>query len=1788
MIQIEEIVFPLVESHFPDFYRDEGIQFINFVKEYYRWMESEGQSIYGSRNLLNSKDIDTTSPDFIKFFKNKFLSGIPLSTESNTQFLIKHASDIHTSKGTERGVQLLIQGLFNQESRVVFPGENILKTSDGTWVRPTYLELSVSEKTKDFVGKEIIGSRSGAKAFLESLVTRRIAGKYLQVAYLSNVRGIFQNSEFVTPTVDTNLENAPIIIGSMTSLTVLNGGAEFSVGDIFEVSSPNGKLGKARVTEVSNETGTVSFQYENALISGGWGYSLDHTNVLVSKKVLTLNNIRNSNSLIGSFSQFESVSQPLINIGYTSAKGNNQFFEIGNVIENYFSNGDVAANATIVVSNKVSNTAGSIIVVPNIGNISSQDTTFAVRSENPDISSFNASFVGYAFNTFTKQYTNTYTSQFTGEFTSSYSQDFVGTFSSTFGNLFTNNFSLTFTSNFNSQSFTGSYTSLFTSSYDKNFTSLFTTIGTTKFSGEYIQYYTSQFTGIFSPVFSKGYSGTYTLDGFTGTYSKTYTGEYTNVYSKIFTGPVVLGNFSSSYKGSYQGNYGQIFTGTKLNPFNGLSYAENFAGYFSGVYIGSYTGSYPKNYQNPYNGLFFVSEVSGENYFTKSFVGVFNGLSFTGSRQGFLSSFSKIYTGEFTSNPVYTGIVGPFSGFYTAQGYTGSYIDSFSKTFTGTFTSGKNINFSSLFNAGVNYTREFTQIFSSSFSTLFTSEYTKSFTGAFSKSYTNIFTGVFTNSWSQSYTGLYNIYSSDFTPTYTSDFTLSFSNFSNLFTPTYTNSFTNKFSGVYSQAFVGIFSGQFTGLAYSVDYSGFSKSFSATFTGTFNPSFSSTYNSFTGVYTRNNFTQLFSGTYEGNFTRNFTPSFTGSFTTSYTKQYTGTYDSFSSLYTASFTPSFSGNFTGNVTKRINTLQPHNFSNNDIVRYHVKTGNTALVDLSTGSAYYVVNTIQGSTSLHLSDSYDGSAKSLSSGLNETGHDLVRSLGTGVISAYTDVTATGNVIGSNTTFLNIVFNAQTSVSSADYLITVNNHTFQNNYIVSYTVKAGNNAINGLVDGGVYKVVNTSLNSFQLSNSESSEPLNISSSNINENGHILTYKTGFLGVVDISNVFISSNSTKLIGLTSNTTASIANVSTGLNAGFEVGLLTDTENVFLSPDFINGNNTGNVVFNTVRLNGIGSNVISSGYGSSNTFNANNDVTEGPDGTGVLLPSSVQFNALTGVSNTNETITLSTSHVFSNGEQVKYLVTPGNTAVGGLASNTDYFVINTTPGSTYLQLSATSGGSPINITASVNETGHSLTRQGTTGSNSSIALQTAINYVPNSAIFYFVNTGNTAVDNLTNNTVYFIDQSNATHVTLKETKVGNRINLIKGNNETGHNLYGPLKILLGSNSVNGNTGKDLPMFGGLGFEKFPGTNLDTILLDALRFNSTTIGSIATIVSVNPGSEYNVDPFVTVVDTFVTGYNARDYVMSISNTVGSFIVGEEIQQSYANNGIQLTISNFSGVSPNGVSTSTFVLNEFVYQGSSPTDTTASGTVIEAAVSGGSGSLKIKNVTGSFVNTTNSLTQLKGLSSGSTSNVSAVSVVSIATTARALIKEIGFETSANLVANSLKLKRINLENTFLNGSPIVGRVSGSQADVVNVIEDSNTIVVGLNASILANVQTSNNVVKKLDVADSGFGFLDKEVVTLNKQGSVFSVTAIVELNKQGIGSGFHKTTQGFLSDDKKLQDNDFYQEYSYEVQTKIPFDKYFDILKQVTHVAGTKAFGRVSTISVANLEMKAINNIQTNI
>lgn len=186
-----------------------------------------------------------------------------------------------------------------------------------------------------------------------------------------------------------------------------------------------------------------------------------------------------------------------------------------------------------------------------------------------------------------------------------------------------------------------------------------------------------------------------------------------------------------------------------------------------------------------------------------------------------------------------------------------------------------------------------------------------------------------------------------------------------------------------------------------------------------------------------------------------------------------------------------------------------------------------------------------------------------------------------------------------------------------------------------------------------------------------------------------------------------------------------------------------------------------------------------------------------------------------------------------------------------------------------------------------------------------------------------------------------------------------------------------------------------------------------------------------------------------------------------------------------------------------------------------------------------------------------------------------TNARALIQ---FSNTTYIQAQNL---RYNTNNQFIqttnSTTTIVGSNTGLVANVVNVYGNPWDIDEGFNANGITRTQISTGSITNLEVIDSGFNYIQNQDIIFGNANNGFG-TGIAFLLFQGQGTGLYTQKGGFLSDIKKLFDGDFYQEFSYQIQSSQTLDKYQKTLKSLGHVAGIKLFGQ--TIHKASWNNKA--------
>ena len=278
----------LIPSQLPEFIRDDPSygNFVLFLQAYYEWMEQNDNVIDRTKNLLNYKDIDQTSSEFLDYFYNDFLSYFPKDILADKQKVIKIAKQLYQSKGTPASYQFLFKVLYNSNVDFFYTKDAILKASSGKWYVAKSLKLAstdpnwltLTQKNGSF---RIFGLTTKSIATIENAL---FAGSKVEV-FISDIERLFQSGE-IAQVVDSN--NQPIlfdgqpleakIVGQISQVNInpANRGLLYQPGDPIVVygglNSPTGHGAAATVGETTK--GSIK---GISVLTEGYGYTQNTT-----------------------------------------------------------------------------------------------------------------------------------------------------------------------------------------------------------------------------------------------------------------------------------------------------------------------------------------------------------------------------------------------------------------------------------------------------------------------------------------------------------------------------------------------------------------------------------------------------------------------------------------------------------------------------------------------------------------------------------------------------------------------------------------------------------------------------------------------------------------------------------------------------------------------------------------------------------------------------------------------------------------------------------------------------------------------------------------------------------------------------------------------------------------------------------------------------------------------------------------------------------------------------------------------------------------------------------------------------------------------------------------------------------------------------------------------------------------------------------------------------------------------------------------------------------------------
>jgi len=301
--RIQDRLSSLVPTQLPDFLQTEYEMFVQFLKAYYQFLEQDAGAQEVLSNIRQYSNIDSTSKELVEKFFNYYAHGYNKSDITDNNVVLKNMLKIYENKGTEEGYRILFNILFKETIDFFYPGNYVLKVSDGKWKTGRYIRSIKNNDQQNyylFEDTEIKGLTSGTTAVVTKVVKLNIGpyevyefeidplssrGRFTGERIVATKAIIDSSNNIVTANLSADIDGnliSRIIIGKDNVGTQLRTRRGYSPGQILTVSdaaandeNPGGTGALIKVKTVDS----FSRIKEIEVLDSGIGYS---SNVVLS------------------------------------------------------------------------------------------------------------------------------------------------------------------------------------------------------------------------------------------------------------------------------------------------------------------------------------------------------------------------------------------------------------------------------------------------------------------------------------------------------------------------------------------------------------------------------------------------------------------------------------------------------------------------------------------------------------------------------------------------------------------------------------------------------------------------------------------------------------------------------------------------------------------------------------------------------------------------------------------------------------------------------------------------------------------------------------------------------------------------------------------------------------------------------------------------------------------------------------------------------------------------------------------------------------------------------------------------------------------------------------------------------------------------------------------------------------------------------------------------------------------------------------------------------------------
>ena len=238
-----------------------------------------------SGNILNYKNLESSVDKYVDYLREELYPSIPATHYGDKRLIAQYFKDFFESKSNEQSYRFLFRLLYDENIDFYYPGEDILRISDGNFEKTQIIRTEATGFGIDstgtpfprdiflFLNKTIRGQTSNVLANVVDIKKFFVGSIEVAEMTLKLVSGTFTAGEDIVDIDDDDL--IATTYGIISSVTIVDGGSGYEDGDIITITG-NGSEAQARVSSIK-ESPITALQVNTV----GHGYQLN-TNATIN------------------------------------------------------------------------------------------------------------------------------------------------------------------------------------------------------------------------------------------------------------------------------------------------------------------------------------------------------------------------------------------------------------------------------------------------------------------------------------------------------------------------------------------------------------------------------------------------------------------------------------------------------------------------------------------------------------------------------------------------------------------------------------------------------------------------------------------------------------------------------------------------------------------------------------------------------------------------------------------------------------------------------------------------------------------------------------------------------------------------------------------------------------------------------------------------------------------------------------------------------------------------------------------------------------------------------------------------------------------------------------------------------------------------------------------------------------------------------------------------------------------------------------------------------------------